>query len=225
MEQLEIKSKIASYRVLLTEEARKADEEEAYKIQEMHERISRPEILPGSTYKISSPGDEHSVYVTINDIVLNLGTPHERKRPFEIFINSRNMDHFQWTVALTRVISAVFRKGGDVIFLIDELEGVFDPKGGYWKKGKFVKSLIAEIGDVIRKHLVSIGEMEPEELSEEVKKVIAEKKEQYEKTTGTTSEEGSFPAGAHLCPKCNAKAAILMDGCLTCLNCGDSKCG
>ena len=101
----------------------------------MHERLKRPDMLLGSTYKISTPLSEHALYVTINDIILNAGTEHELRRPFEIFINSKNMDHFQWIVALTRIVSAVFRKGGDVTFLVEELRSVFDPRGGYFKKG------------------------------------------------------------------------------------------
>ncbi len=101
----------------------------------MHESVERPETLVGSTYKIKSPLFEHALYVTINDIVLNAGTQHELRRPFEIFINSKNMDHFQWIVALTRIMSAVFRKGGDVTFLVEELKAVFDPRGGYFKAG------------------------------------------------------------------------------------------
>ena len=99
-------------------------------------------MLVGSTYKIKTPVSDHAMYVTINDIVLNEGTPHEQRRPFEVFINSKNLDHFQWIVALTRVISAVFRKGGDTTFLVDELKAVFDPKGGYWQPGgKFMPSI------------------------------------------------------------------------------------
>ena len=118
----------------------------------MHEKLERPEMLLGSTYKIKTPLTEHALYVTINDIVLNQGTPHEKRRPFEIFINSKNMDHFQWIVALTRIISAVFRKGGDVTFLVEELRPVFDPRGGYFKKGgNTCRRLVAELGDVIEK--------------------------------------------------------------------------
>ncbi len=102
---------------------------------EMHESLQRPETLIGITYKIKSPLFEHALYVTVNDIVLNAGTPHEQRRPFEIFINSKNMDHFQWIVALTRIMSAVFRKGGGCTFLVEELKAVFDPRGGYLKKG------------------------------------------------------------------------------------------
>src|SRR5690606_41312023 len=101
----------------------------------MHERIERPDVLIGSTYKIKSPLVEHAMYVTINDIVLNAGTEHELRRPFEVFINSKSMDHFQWIVALTRIMSAVFRKGGDVTFLVEEMKAVFDPRGGYFKAG------------------------------------------------------------------------------------------
>ncbi len=114
---------------------------------EMSERVERPEVLVGSTYKIKTPISDHAMYVTVNDIVLNEGTDSEQRRPFEIFINSKNLDHYQWIVALTRVISAVFRKGGDVTFLVDELKAVFDPRGGYWQHGgKFMPSFIAELG-------------------------------------------------------------------------------
>ena len=131
-------------------------------------------MLIGSTYKVKTPVSDHAMYITINDIVLNEGTPYEQRRPFEIFINSKNLDHFQWIVALTRIISAVFRKGGDVAFLVEELKAVFDPRGGYWKPGgKFMPSLIAEIGDVIEKHLISIGLMHKEGLDEHQKKLIA----------------------------------------------------
>ena len=109
----------------------------------MHEKLERPETLIGSTYKIKTPLTEHALYVTINDIVLNQGTEHEKRRPFEIFINSKSMDHFQWIVALTRIISAVFRKGGDATFLVEELRSVFDPRGGYFKKGKYTPSLVS----------------------------------------------------------------------------------
>src|SRR5438477_5766700 len=124
------------------------------KVIRMHERLERPEVLIGSTYKIKTPISDHAMYVTINDIVLNEATEYEQRRPFEVFINSKNLDHFQWIVALTRIISAVFRKGGDVTFLVDELKAVFDPRGGYWQPGgKFMPSIIAELGHVIEKHL------------------------------------------------------------------------
>jgi len=191
----------------------------------MHEAMKRPDMLLGSTYKVKTPMTEFAMYITINDIVLNPGTLHEQRRPFEVFINSKNMDHFQWIVALTRIISAVFRKGGDVTFLVEELKSVFDPKGGYFKRGgKYMPSLVAEIGDVIESHLHLIGLIKDEGLDEYQKKLIAEKRAEYE--AGVSSfPESSFPAGATLCIKCNVKASISMDGCLTCLNCGNSKCG
>ena len=114
----------------------------------MHEKLERPEMLIGSTYKVKTPISDHAMYVTINDIVLNEGTEFEKRRPFEVFINSKNLDHYQWIVALTRIMSAVFRKGGDVTFLVDELKAVFDPRGGYWKTGgTFKPSIIVMIGD------------------------------------------------------------------------------
>ena len=125
-------------------------EREEQKVIQLHEKLERPEVLIGSTYKVKTPVSDHAMYVTINDIVLNEGTKHEQRRPFEIFINSKNLDHYQWIVALTRIMSAVFRKGGDVTFLVDELKAVFDPRGGYWQPGgKFMPTIIAELGHVI----------------------------------------------------------------------------
>lgn len=195
---------------------------------QMHEKVERPEMLIGSTYKIKTPLSEHSLYVTINDIVLNHGTEHELRRPFEIFINSKNMDHFQWIVALTRIISAVFRKGGDVTFLTEELRSVFDPRGGYFKKGgKFMPSLVAEIGDAIESHLRMIGLLKDDGLDEHQQKLVDDKRKQLDDSLKSTDTEeaSAFPDGAQLCMKCNTKAMIKMDGCMTCLNCGDSKCG
>jgi len=195
---------------------------------QLHERLERPEMLIGSTYKVKTPLSEHALYVTINDIVLNHGTENELRRPFEIFINSKNMDHFQWIVALTRIISAVFRKGGDVTFLVEELRSVFDPRGGYFKKGgKYMPSLVAEIGDAIECHMRMIGLLKDDGLDEHQKKLVAEKRAQFIAASGTPApqSESDFPEGSQLCMKCHTKAAIKMDGCLTCLNCGESKCG
>ncbi len=202
-------------------------EREAAQVIQMHEKVERPEMLRGSTYKVKTPLSEHALYLTINDIILNPGTEHELRRPFEIFINSKNMDHFQWIVALTRIISAVFRKGGDVTFLVEELKAVFDPRGGYFKKGgKYMPSLVGEIGDVIETHLKTIGLLKADELDDHQRKLIADKRAAFEAAALPASDAGSdFPDGATLCAKCQTKAMIQMDGCLTCLNCGDSKCG
>ncbi len=231
---IKIEKKITKYSVTKPEEEEIEDVKEKVEPQEpesnviqMHERVERPEILLGSTYKVKTPLSEHSLYVTINDIVLNPGTKHELRRPFEIFINSKNMDHFQWIVALTRIISAVFRKGGDVTFLVEELRSVFDPRGGYFKKGgSFMPSLVAEIGDVIEHHLRLIGLLKDEDLSEHQQKLIDEKRAQFEALKEQKSDDNEdFPEGSQLCIKCMTKAMIMMDGCLTCLNCGESKCG
>jgi len=198
------------------------------KVVRMTEEVQRPEMLVGSTYKIKTPVSDHAMYVTINDIILNEDTPYEQRRPFEIFINSKNLDHFQWIVALTRIISAVFRKGGDVTFLVDELKAVFDPRGGYWQTGgKFMPSIIAELGYVIEKHLQTIGLLKKFELDDHEKKIIAEKKAEFEERTKQTDAfaKSHFPDGAQLCAKCSTAAVVMMDGCMTCLNCGDSKCG
>ncbi|HTW74812.1 MAG TPA: hypothetical protein VMD56_07820 [Steroidobacteraceae bacterium] len=198
------------------------------KVIRMHEEIQRPEVLVGSTYKIKTPVSDHAMYVTINDIVLNEGTEYEQRRPFEIFINSKNLDHFQWIVALTRIISAVFRKGGDVAFLVEELKAVFDPRGGYWQPGgKFMPSIIAELGYVIEKHLQSIGLMRKVELDVHQRKLVEEKRADYEARSRQHDAfaKSHFPEGAQLCSKCSTAAVVMMDGCMTCLNCGDSKCG
>jgi hypothetical protein len=239
---IKISKNIAGYEVIKPEEelaARQRAEEEkeartSAKIIRMTEKVMRPEgmeSLEGSTYKIKTPLDDHAMYVTINDIILNLGTEHEQRRPFEIFINSKNMDHFQWIVALTRLMSAVFRKGGDVTFLAEELQAVFDPKGGYFKPGgRFMPSIIAEIGDVIAHHMQKIGLMEKEELSEQQKLILDQKRAEVEGAQKKTvaepaAEDTGYPASATLCNKCYTKAVVVMDNCATCLSCGYSKCG
>jgi len=193
----------------------------------MHEDIERPEELRGYTYKIKTPLTDHALYITINNIVLNRGTEDEQEYPFEIFINSKNMEHFQWVLALTRVLSAVFRKGGDATFLVDEMKQVFDPQGGYFKKGgRFMPSLVAEIGEVLETHMKKIGLIEDEELSAAHQAMLAEKRAEFEnKDIIDGKDESSYPESAQLCDKCNTKAVIMMDGCMTCLACGASKCG
>ncbi len=228
-----IGQKIIAYEVLKegepAQQAAPVEEKREDKVVQLHEKLERPDMLLGSTYKVKTPLSEHALYITINDVVLNPGTRHELRRPFEIFINSKNMDHFQWIVALTRIVSAVFRKGGDVTFLVEELRSVFDPRGGYFKKGgRYMPSLVAEIGDAIECHLRMIGMLKDDELDDHQKKLVAEKRAQFEsamKTNNKNEENAEFPEGAELCIKCNTKAAIKMDGCLTCLNCGESKCG
>ncbi|SFS09056.1 hypothetical protein SAMN05216570_2506 [Dyella sp. OK004] len=249
---IKIEKKIKGYNVVKPEDkaapaAAPAAPKEAPKAEviQMHESLERPETLIGSTYKIKSPLFEHALYVTVNDIVLNAGTQHEQRRPFEIFINSKNMDHFQWIVALTRITSAVFRKGGDVTFMVEEMKAVFDPRGGYFKAGGvYMPSIVAEIGTVIEQHMKMIGLIHDPEMDESTRRLIAEKRAAYEagaakknsdvsaapaaaasSAADTGEPTNGFPPGATLCSKCNTKALVLMDGCQTCLNCGYSKCG
>ena len=172
----------------------------------VNELLKRPQELDGKTYKIKTPQSEHAMYVTINDILVD-----GKRRSFEIFINSKSMDNFAWIVALTRTMSAVFRHGGDVSFLVDELRSVFDPRGGYFKPGgKWMPSLIAEIGDVLERHLNGIGMMRKEDM------VLPEK-------VTAAIGAGIVPSGPP-CPHCQA-SMILLDGCYTCTSCGYSKCG
>ncbi len=169
--------------------------------------FDRPEALEGHTYKLKWPGSEHAIYVTINDTIIN-----GHRRPFEIFINSKNMEHFAWTVALTRMISAVFRRGGDVSFVVEELKAVFDPRGGAWVEGRYIPSILAAIGGVIEQHLIRIGFIAGEGLGlkadPEAAKLVA----------------GEAPRG-RACPACGAYELAMIEGCMTCRACGHSKCG
>ena len=222
---IKIEKKIVGYSVV--DQDKVANEKAANaNVVQLGEPLGRPDQITGSTYKVKTPVTEHALYITINDIVMNEGTPQEHRRPFEIFINSKNMEHFQWIVALTRVMSAVFRKGGDISFLVEELESVFDPNGGYYKKGgKYIPSLVAELGQVVEQHLKNIGMLKTKVPDEHQEKLIQEKKEEYLQKNSQGLDESGFPKDAQLCHKCSTKAAIMMDGCLTCLNCGESKCG
>jgi len=224
---IKIDKKIVGYKVVTPEDEKPVDViEKKDDLESMHENLARPEMLLGSTYKIKTPQSEHALYITINDMFLNAGTEHEERRPYEVFINSKNMEHFQWVLALTRVISAVFRKGGDITFMVEELKAVFDPKGGYFKKGGvYMPSLVAEIGHAIEQHMKQIGMLKDLEMEAHQKQFLAEKRAEFEAKHGEqTGESDNFPEQAQLCPKCQTKALVLMDGCMTCLNCGDSKC-
>lgn len=230
---IKIDKKIVNYRVktIGSEEHETSKQETTTNVIQMHERLERPEVLLGSTYKIKTPLSEHALYVTINDVVLNADTEHEQRRPFEIFINSKNMEHFQWIVALTRIISAVFRKGGDITFLVEELHSVFDPRGGYFKPGgKYMPSLVAEIGDAIERHMRMIGLLKSDALEAEQARLVAEKRAAFEAAHADRSSQDAketetrFPKEARLCLKCHTKAVVQMDGCMVCLNCADSKC-
>ena len=173
----------------------------------LSEPLDRPAALEGQTYKVKWPGSEHALYITINDIIIA-----GHRRPFEVFINSKNMEHFAWTVALTRMISAVFRRGGDISFVVEELKAVFDPRGGAWVDGRYIPSILAAIGGVIERHLVAIGFIEGEGLglkSDPHAEVMA---------------VGEAPRGK-ACPSCGDYNMRMVEGCMTCGSCGQSKCG
>ena len=178
----------------------------------MTQPLSRPEELPGKTYKIRWPENEHALYITLNDIVQD-----GRRRPFEIFINSKNMEHYAWTVALTRMISAVFRRGGDVSFVVEELKAVFDPRGGAWMEGRYVPSLLAAIGDVIERHMIDIGFMPA--------KRSATPELTERKVVNLAPAEGEHRPRLAQCPKCGEAALIRVEGCDQCTSCDYSKCG
>jgi hypothetical protein len=216
---IKIEKKIVSYSVVdKTDEQKDEKKEIPAEVVQIGEPLARPDKITGSTYKVKTPVTEHALYITINDVIMNEGTDQEHRRPFEIFVNSKNMEHFQWIVGLTRVMSAVFRKGGDLTFLIEELESVFDPNGGYYKKGgKYVPSLVAELGQVLEEHLKNIGMLKVTEPEEHQQQLIDDKKAEYLKKNPDKLDDSGFPKDAQLCNKCQTKAAIMMDGCLTCL--------
>ena len=168
------------------------------------EPLARPEALPGRTYKVRWPESDHALYITCNDIIQD-----GRRRPFEVFINSKNMEHYAWTVALTRMISAVFRRGGDIAFVVEELKAVFDPRGGTWMEGRYVPSMLAAIGAVIERHMIEIGFLEGDG-SEAVAAPLK------------SPAPGRLGRG---CPRCGQASLVRQEGCDTCLGCGYSRCG
>ncbi|PSL20995.1 adenosylcobalamin-dependent ribonucleoside-diphosphate reductase [Shimia abyssi] len=173
----------------------------------MSEPLERPQTLEGATYKLKWPDSEHAIYLTVNDVIIN-----GHRRPFEVFINSKNMEHYAWTLALTRMISAVFRRGGDVSFVVEELKAVFDPRGGAWMEGKYIPSILAAIGGVIERHMIAIGFIEGEGMglkSDPKAEVVA---------------VGEAPRGK-ACPSCGQFDVQMVEGCMTCMSCGYSKCG
>jgi ribonucleoside-diphosphate reductase alpha chain len=172
----------------------------------MSEPLDRPQALEGNTYKLKWPDSEHAIYITINDLMHG-----GNRRPFEVFINSKNMEHYAWTVALTRMISAVFRRGGDVSFVVEELKAVFDPRGGAWMQGKYVPSILAAIGGVIERHLISTGFIEGEGMGL--------KSDPQADVVNLDAPRGKA------CPSCGQYNLRMVEGCMTCGSCGHSKCG
>ena len=168
--------------------------------------LDRPEVLPGQTYKLRWPESDHAIYLTVNDVVRD-----GRRRPFEVFINSKNMDHYAWTVGLTRMISAVFRRGGDVSFVVEELKAVFDPRGGQWVDGRYVPSLLAAIGEVLETHMIDIGFIHRD--GGDNVEVLAR-----------AAGEGGGQRLPDSCPRCSQPSLIHQEGCNMCTSCGFSKC-
>ena len=176
----------------------------------MTQPLDRPEVLIGQTYKIKWADLDHAFYITINDIEKD-----GRRRPFEVFINSKNMEAYAWALALTRMISAVFRRGGDVSFVVDELKAIFDPRGGQWMGGRYVPSLLAAIGEVIEKHMLEIGFLTRPSLTS---------------SSGGSVDHSAFAipaegARARFCPRCGDASFVKLEGCDSCMSCGYSKCG
>jgi ribonucleoside-diphosphate reductase alpha chain len=191
--------------------ARHRDPFEAGGVVYMTQPFDRPEVLPGQTYKIRWPDSEHAIYITINDVIQD-----GRRRPFEVFINSKNMEHYAWTVGLTRMISAVFRRGGDVSFVVEELKAVFDPRGGQWMGGRYVPSLLAAIGDVIEEHMIAIGFMSDPKVEREIELVHGK--------VAAMNGGGAGNGMLRQCPKCAQPALLRQEGCDICTACTYSKC-
>ena len=191
-----------------SEEKSLSDQEVNGDIIYMSEPLDRPSTLEGNTYKLKWPDSEHAIYVTINDIIVN-----DKRRPFEVFINSKNMEHFAWTVGLTRMISAVFRRGGDVSFVVDELKAVFDPRGGAWVGGKYIPSILAAIGGILEEHMMKIGFIKDSDTS------------LFHKSGEVTKVENLKLSRQKSCTSCGQFDLQMIEGCMTCRSCGYSKCG
>ena len=191
-----------------SEEKSASDQEVNGDIIYMSEPLDRPSTLDGNTYKLKWPDSEHAIYVTINDIIVN-----DKRRPFEVFINSKNMEHFAWTVGLTRMISAVFRRGGDVSFVVDELKAVFDPRGGAWVGGKYIPSILAAIGGILEEHMMKIGFIKDSDTS------------LFHKSGEVTKVENLKLSRQKSCTSCGQFDLQMIEGCMTCRSCGYSKCG
>ena len=191
-----------------SEEKSSSDQEVNGDIIYMSEPLDRPSTLDGNTYKLKWPDSEHAIYVTINDIIVN-----DKRRPFEVFINSKNMEHFAWTVGLTRMISAVFRRGGDVSFVVDELKAVFDPRGGAWVGGKYIPSILAAIGGILEEHMMKIGFIKDSDTS------------LFHKSGEVTKVENLKLSRQKSCTSCGQFDLQMIEGCMTCRSCGFSKCG
>ena len=191
-----------------SEEKSSSDQEANGDIIYMSEPLDRPSTLDGNTYKLKWPDSEHAIYVTINDIIVN-----DKRRPFEVFINSKNMEHFAWTVGLTRMISAVFRRGGDVSFVVDELKAVFDPRGGAWVGGKYIPSILAAIGGILEEHMMKIGFIKDSDTS------------LFHKSGEVTKVENLKLSRQKSCTSCGQFDLQMIEGCMTCRSCGYSKCG
>jgi ribonucleoside-diphosphate reductase alpha chain len=193
----------------------------------MAKPLDRDPVLAGYTYKIKWPESDHAIYVTINDIETTGhagGVQTTRRRPFEIFINTRNLEHYAWTVALTRMISAVFRRGGDVSFVADELKAVFDPQGGRWMGGRYVPSLLAAIGEVIETHMRRIGFLSGAAEWTEPSLDEAVSAGRGPDDGGPSHGAQSSTRGGRSCPRCAAQAFVKEGGCWTCRSCGFSRC-
>ena len=191
-----------------SEEKSASDQDANGDIIYMSEPLDRPSTLDGNTYKLKWPDSEHAIYVTINDIIVN-----DMRRPFEVFINSKNMEHFAWTVGLTRMISAVFRRGGDVSFVVDELKAVFDPRGGAWVGGKYIPSILAAIGGILEEHMMKIGFIKDTDTS------------LFHKSSEVTKLENLKISQQKSCTSCGQFDLQMIEGCMTCRSCGYSKCG
>ena len=188
------------------------------------EPLDRPAALEGATYKLKWPGSAHAIYITVNDVLQG-----GKRRPFEVFINSKNMEHYAWTVALTRMISAVFRRGGNVSFVVEELKAVFDPRGGAWMGGAYVPSILAAIGGVIERHMIAIGFLAGEGLGLKSDPTGTGRggsaPEVVSSLSGTTAAAAEGRPAGPVCPVCGEAGMMAVEGCLTCPSCGFSECG
>ena len=112
----------------------------------------RPEVVDAKVYKLKSAFVKNSVFITLSYIK----DDNSGLKPIEIFINSKDLTKTSEYVVLTRLISAIFRRATNPMFILEELQGIFDPNGGSFKEGKYYHSFYSEIADVIERFFYDV---------------------------------------------------------------------
>ena len=176
----------------------------------------RPEVVDAKVYKLKSAFVKNSVFITLSYV-----KDESCIRPIEIFINSKDLTRAPEYVVLTRLVSAIFRRSNDPMFILEELQGIFDPNGGTFKEGKYYHSFYAEIADVIERFFFDVGIMERPDAHPVEDNGPAEKPIVLAKDEGNAGN-----TEFRICTECNNRTLKTENGCDICMDpeCGYSKC-